>query len=103
MIRSHSLPFSISNRLNTEKACLEMTPVPLPNLRFSIDPVFTSIFWSFRVLTICFTAIIFFCTMSFRTHSTVESVKERSEERRVGKECRYGWWPENEKEERRES
>src|SRR5690606_40202002 len=22
-------------------------------------------------------------------------VLERSEERRVGKECRYGWWPEN--------
>src|SRR5687768_17767563 len=28
-----------------------------------------------------------------QTNALVESIKERSEERRVGKECRSGWWP----------
>src|SRR5437016_14264707 len=31
------------------------------------------------------------------TQAEARRETERSEERRVGKECRYGWWPEQEK------
>src|SRR5205823_4164378 len=31
---------------------------------------------------------------SHRAHTRLHCVIDRSEERRVGKECRYWWWPE---------
>src|SRR5437867_6342025 len=42
---------------------------------------------------------------SFRVSSstTLSNSSKRSEERRVGKECRFGWAPEHEKESKREN